>query len=300
MIGLLKRVMGEHIQLILREGAPLWSVEADPGQIQQVIMNLAVNSRDSMPQGGTLTLETDNVELNEADVVGDEKRLSGPHVLLRVSDTGHGMSEEVLRRAFEPFFTTKEQGKGTGLGLSTAYGIVRQSGGGLAVSSTPGAGSVFSIYLPRAKRPADWAPSDKERSADLAGVGTETFLVVEDEATVLALVTRVLKAWGYRILGAQVPGEALRLAEQHGESIDLILTDVVLPEMSGPDLVQTLSERLDLDPPVIYMSGHPRNTIVQDGRLKEGIAFLEKPFTANALRQKVRETLDQEETPQHR
>jgi len=290
--GLLKRVLGEDIDLVFREDPALWPVEADPGQLEQVLMNLAVNARDAMPQGGKLTVETANVELDEPDASARLGTQAGPYVLLTVSDTGHGMDAKTLSRVFEPFFTTKEQGKGTGLGLSTAYGIVKQSGGNIWVHSESGQGSTFKIYLPRAEKPIDWSPEEKQVSVGTAGRGSETVLVVEDEPTVRILTARILAGQGYQVLPAGSPDEAIGLFDTHLDRIDLILSDVVLPGMSGRAMVSLLLDKPGFAPKVLYMSGYARDALMHQGRLDEGIALLEKPFAPDDLLRKVREVLD--------
>ncbi|MHB0981173.1 MAG: response regulator [Thermoleophilia bacterium] len=300
MAGLLKRLIGEDVDLVFREDAALWPVEADPGQLEQVIMNLALNARDAMPEGGKLTLKTANVELGENYVVelGENYATThieaepGPHVMLAVSDTGSGMDPELLSHIFEPFFTTKETGRGTGLGLSTVYGIVKQSGGNIWVYSKPGQGTIFKIYLPRAEKPIDWSPTARPSPQNAARRGDATILLVEDEPAVRRLATRILEGHGHQVLGAASPQEALTLFDGHSTRIDLLLTDVILPGMSGRDLVEELSRRPGAPPKILYMSGYTQNAIVHEGRLDAGVAFLEKPFTPEALLRKVREVLD--------
>jgi PAS domain S-box-containing protein len=300
MTGLLTRLIGEDVDLVFREDAALWPVEADPGQIEQVIMNLAINARDAMPEGGKLTLKTANVELGENYVVelGENYAAAhieaepGPHVMLAVSDTGSGMDPEILSRIFEPFFTTKEQGRGTGLGLSTVYGIVKQSGGNIWVYSEPGQGTIFKIYLPRAEKPIDWSPTARPGPQGSAPRGDATILLVEDEPAVRRLATRILEGHGHQVLGAASPEEAITLFDGHSTRVDLILTDVILPGMSGRAMVEELSLRPGAPPKILYMSGYTQNAIVHEGRLEQGIAFLEKPFTPDGLLRKVREVLD--------
>jgi len=299
--GLLTRLIGEDVDLVFREDAALWPVEADPGQMEQVIMNLAINARDAMPEGGKLTLETANVKLGENYVVelGENYAAAhieaepGPHVMLAVSDTGSGMDPEILSHIFEPFFTTKEQGRGTGLGLSTVYGIVKQSGGNIWVYSEPGQGSTFKIYLPRAEKPIDWSPTDRPSpQGTTTRRGDATILLVEDEPAVRRLATRILEGHGYQVLGAGSPEEAITLFDGHSTRIDLLLSDVILPGMSGRAMVEELSRRPGAPPKILYMSGYTQNAIVHEGRLEQGIAFLEKPFTPDGLLRKVQEVLD--------
>jgi len=288
---LLSRTLGEDVELITRLRADLGLVEIDSNQFEQVLLNLAVNARDAMPEGGSLTLETVNVRLGERYSQSHPGIEPGEYVVLTVSDTGHGMDEATLSRAFEPFFTTKDPGKGTGLGLSTVYGVVRQSGGSVDVRSAPGEGTTFSIYLPQVEREADSHPSSAAAPTSLAG--TETILVVEDEPGVRALAVRILEKLGYLVLAAAEADEALGVLIALDGAVDLLLTDVILPgSMRGDELAeQATALRPDL--PVLYMSGYARDTIVHEGRLDPGVNYLEKPFTAHGLASRVRELLDQ-------
>jgi CheY-like chemotaxis protein len=265
-------------------------VRADPNQIEQVLVNLAVNARDAMADGGggTLTIETGNVELDEAFTQAHLGSAPGPYAMLAVTDTGTGMDATVRAHLFEPFFTTKEVGKGTGLGLATVYGIVKQSDGYISVYSEPGRGASFKIYLPRlATGPTTPAAPMKGGAAR----GTETILVVEDEPAVLYLSQRALEAHGYVVLAASDATTALRLVERHGGTIHLLLTDVVMPGMSGRDLADQLATRRP-GSRVLYMSGYPGDAVVQNGELKPGSAFLHKPFSPDGLARKVRAVLD--------
>ena len=287
--AMLQRLIGEDITLVTVLHPALGHVNADPGQIEQVVMNLAVNARDAMTQGGTLTIETANVELDAAALAQGDAVQPGPHVMLAVTDTGSGMDAETVGRIFEPFFTTKERGKGTGLGLSTVYGIVRQSNGTVTVASERGRGSTFRVYLPRIDRPAESA--DAGAPATPAPRGTETVLLVEDEPEVRALAREVLEARGYTLLVASGGPEALALGERHRGMIDLMVTDVVMPEMSGPEL----AERLRPGHPtmrILYMSGYTADAIGHHGLLDAGIAYLQKPFTPSILARKVRQVLE--------
>ena len=286
--NMLHRVLGEDIELvtILTEG--IGRVKADPGQIEQVIVNLAVNSRDAMPDGGKLTIETANVELDEEYARKHIAVKPGQYVMLSVSDMGIGMTPEVQERVFEPFFTTKEMGKGTGLGLSTVYGIVKQSGGNIWVYSEAGKGTAFKIYLPQVDEPLTEL---KEAVSKGIPRGDETILIVEDEETVLKLAVRILKSLGYRTFEAPEGGRALILCEEFKEPIHLILTDVVMPGMSGPNLVERLRE-IHPEMRVLYMSGYTDNAIIHHGVLEEGTNFIQKPFTLENMARKVREVLD--------
>ncbi len=292
MTNLLTRLLGQDIDLIFRGEPHLWPIEADPGQLEQVIMNLAVNARDAMPDGGTLAIETANVEVDEDFAAAHAGLGVGPHVLLAVSDTGEGIETETQARIFEPFFSTKEPGKGTGLGLSTAYGIVKQSEGSIWVDSVPGVGSTFNIYVPRAQGPIDWSPTMAMGQVGTVPVGNETILVVEDEPSVRQLTTRVLSRRGYSVLGVGSSEEAIALVNGHSGTIDLILSDIVLPGKSGPAMVDLLLSRPGFAPRVLLMSGYARDVMVQEGRMAEGVPLLEKPFTPDGLLSKVREVLD--------
>jgi PAS domain S-box-containing protein len=286
---MLRRVIGEDVELITALQPELWRAKADPGQIEQAILNLVVNARDAMPRGGRLTVETANVELDEKFAGRYATVEPGPHVMLAVSDTGIGMDAELQARLFEPFFTTKEHGKGTGLGLSTTYGIVKQSGGSIWVYSEPGHGTTFKIYLPRCEEPLEDLPAAPP--AREAAPGTETVLLVEDEPEVRRLVEKLLRLKGYRVLSAGSPADAVAIARRHEDAIDLLLTDVIMPGMNGRELARLLAEgRPDMR--VLYMSGYADAAMNQHGILPPGTAFLSKPFTPEVLARKVREVLD--------
>ncbi len=284
---MLRRIVGEDLELKLELASGLGMTKADPGQLEQVLMNLVVNARDAMPVGGTLTIRTAEVSLEE-DPERDGGK-PGPHVLVSVTDTGCGMDRQTQDRIFEPFFTTKEQGKGTGLGLATVYGIVKQSGGSIRVQSEPGRGSTFVVYLPLESAKPGVVP----KSAPTAppSRGSETILLVEDEDALRAVVARGLSAAGYTVLVANSGPSALRLAEAHVGPLELVVSDVVMPLMSGPEL----AERLAVLRPgfkLLYISGYVGDSIAHHGVLEPGTNFLGKPFSAAALTRKVREVLD--------
>jgi signal transduction histidine kinase len=287
---LLRRLIGEDIELVTIPAAPYDAVEADPGRLEQVIMNLVVNARDAMPKGGKLTIETGSTQLSEAFSAKQLGLAPGPYLVISVTDTGVGMSEETQSHLFEPFFTTKNPGRGTGLGLATAYGIIRQSGGAIRIVSQLGRGTTARIYLPSAQAKAS-AGAESADAQDVPVTGFEAILVVEDEARVRKLIVDVLTARGYRVLEATRGEEALRTSRSHQGAIDLAVVDVVMPEISGPDLVRQLTrQRPDLR--VLYISGYTDEAIVHHGIPESGTAFLQKPFLPDALARKVREVLD--------
>ena len=287
---MLVRVIGEDIQLstILDKG--LGRVKADPGQIEQALLNLVVNARDAMPSGGKLTIETTNMELDREYTQTHLDMKPGRYVMLSVSDTGVGMSAEVRERVFEPFFTTKEKDKGTGLGLSTVYGVVKQSGGYIWVYSEPGRGTTFKIYLPQVDEPLEKEIGKKVVEGGLPG-GKETILVVEDEEEVRKLAVAILQKQGYRILEASNGGDAFLICEQGKEKVQLLLTDVVMPGLNGPELARRLMY-FHPEMKVLYMSGYTDNAILQQGVLDEEMSFLQKPFSLERLTGKVRAVLD--------
>ena len=285
---LLQRLIGEHIELRVVLSPALGRVKADSGQMEQIIMNLAVNARDAMPPGGKLTIETSNVELDEEYAEMHPSAQPGPHVMLSVTDPGCGMDAKTKDRIFEPFFTTKEFGKGTGLGLSTVYGIMKQSGGSVWVYSEVGIGTTFKIYLPCVDTKTEIAsPAD---GLEKVRGGSQTILVVEDEAALLQVTHQSLEAVGYVILAAQSPAEAIRISESHPGPIHLMVTDVIMPGMNGAQLATHLSApRPEMK--VLYVSGYTDDTIVRHGVLEPGLAFLQKPFSPKTLARKVGEVL---------
>jgi len=287
---MLRRVIGEDIHLVTILADDLGRVKTDPGQIEQVILNLAVNARDAMPHGGKFIIETKNVELDARYARMHIAVKPGRFVMCALSDTGVGMSSEVKEHIFEPFFTTKEKGKGTGLGLSTVYGIVKQSGGNIWAYSEPEKGTVFKIYLPRVDDPLREI-KEKVLTVEIPR-GIETILTVEDEEEVRELTGQILAGQGYTVLAAANGEEALKVAREHGtDAIHLLLTDVVMPGMSGRELAKHLALLLP-KLKVLYMSGYTDNAIVHHGVLDEEVNYIQKPFTVDALARKVREVLD--------
>jgi CheY-like chemotaxis protein len=287
---MLQRLIGEDVVLKSAPAAGLWHVKADQSQIEQVIMNLAVNARDAMPQGGQLTIETANIELDQAYATTHFAVTPGKHVLMAVSDTGVGMDAETQKRIFEPFFTTKEAGKGTGLGLSTVYGIVKQSGGNIWVYSVPGQGTTFKVYFPRVE-PEAVESAEATPKAEARILHAETILLVEDEDALRALARRVLESRGYEVLEAGSGAQALEIFEKRGSDIKLLLTDVIMPKMGGRELAQKIVAQQPKIK-VLFMSGYTDDAIVRHGMLESGTAFVQKPFAPEALAFKVREVLD--------
>jgi signal transduction histidine kinase/CheY-like chemotaxis protein len=285
---MLRRLLGEQIHMETRLAADLGMVKADPGQIEQVILNLVVNARDAMAHGGRMTIETANVTLDELSAAIHGEVKAGDYVLLSVTDTGCGMEPDTLQHIFEPFFTTKGRDKGTGLGLATVYGIVRQSGGGVEVMSKPGSGSTFVIYLPRA---VETVPRPVVTAVTGPLAGSETVLLVEDEDAVRSLAAQVLDQHGFKVLEARNGEEALAAAERWPGKVHLLVTDVVMPGMSGPEVAERLGKR-QAELRVLYISGYTDNAINDGTVLEAGTGYLQKPFSTDALLHKVRSILD--------
>ena len=289
MLKMLQRLIGEDIDLVWMPGAGLWPVKIDPSQIDQLLANLCVNARDAIAGVGKVTIETENIVFDEAYCAVHPGFIRGEYVMLAVSDDGCGMNKEVLDHLFEPFFTTKEVGKGTGLGLATVYGIVKQNEGFINVYSEPGKGTTFKIYLPRfagdAVEPMAASPAETPM-----GRG-ETVLLVEDEAAILNVGRTMLERLGYTVLTAGTPGEALRQVEAHAAEIQLLITDVVMPEMNGRDLAKLIR---DIKPGLkcLFTSGYTADVIAHHGVLDKGVNFLQKPFSMKDLASKVREALE--------
>ena len=288
MLKMLRRLIGENITLDWKPGSDLWPVKIDPSQVDQILANLSVNSRDSINGIGALSIETNNVVVDEISCVNSPGLIPGEYVMLSVSDTGAGMDSNTLAQLFEPFFTTKEVGRGTGLGLSTVYGIVKQNNGYINVYSELGYGATISIYLPRIQTEVTVSV---ENSTLLPSHGTETILMAEDEPTILDLGKAILEGYGYNVITANTPGEAIALSEAHKGPIHLLVTDVVMPEMNGKELRDILSLKWP-EMKALFMSGYTANVIAHHGVIDEGIQFLQKPFSVKSLAAKVREVLD--------
>ncbi len=288
---MLRRLIGEDIELVLKLSSHVGNIKVDDGQLQQVIMNLAVNARDAMPEGGTLIIETSNVYFDEDDSAKHPDLNPGAYVMLAVTDSGFGMTAEVQRHIFEPFFTTKPPGTGTGLGLATVHGMVRQAGGWIWVHSEPRSGATFKIYFPR----TDEATPESNTAATESLRGNETILVVEDQEDVRKLTVAVLERYGYKVLSASGGEEAIALANSFGGVIDLLLTDVVMPGMSGPVLARDLVAQRRMR--VLFMSGYTETAIAHQGIPERDLDYIQKPFTPESLARRVREILDSPNPP---
>jgi two-component system, cell cycle sensor histidine kinase and response regulator CckA len=289
MIKMLGRLIGEDIELRTRRNENLGMVKIDPGQFEQILVNLAINARDAMPDGGKLIIETANVELDEEYCQVHTYSKPGSYVMLAVSDTGFGMSAEIKSHIFEPFFTTKEQGKGTGLGLATIYGTVKQAFGNVEVYSEEGKGTTFKIYLPRVEEKPEKLDKEK-RAIDIQG-GKETILLVEDEDLVRSLAIRILKRLGYKVICVASSGDALIAAEQYSESIHLLFTDVIMPGMNGRQLAERIT-KLHPETKMLFSSGYTEDVIAHHGVIDENLHFIGKPYTPDTLAKAIRNTLD--------
>ena len=288
-LKMLRRLIGEDIDLFWVPELDLWKVKIDPSQMDQILANLVVNARDAISGVGAITLRTENVVIDDSDRVETPEFIPGEYVLLTMGDTGVGMSEEVRENIFEPFFTTKELGKGTGLGLSTVYGIVKQNDGFIYVASELGKGATFKIYLPRFE--AETSQDPPVKTAGKPPTGTETILVVEDDEAILNLSKTILQHLGYTVLTAQTPVQAISLVREHAGELDLLITDVVMPEMNGRVLAEQLGA-LRQNLKCLYMSGYTADVIAHRGILDEGVNFIQKPFCSDDLAARVRQVLD--------
>ena len=288
-LKMLRRLIGENIDLLWIPGKKLWPVKIDPSQLDQVLANLSINARDAITSEGKITIETGNVTLDKSCCNNHPGFPPGDFVQLTVSDNGCGMDQETLKNLYEPFYTTKELDKGTGLGLATVYGIVKQNDGFINVYSEPGKGASFKIYLP-----CHTVDDEQVHTKDKTGIelrGKESILLVEDELSILKMTEMMLKRLGYTVLTANTPGEAINIAREHSDKIDLLLTDVVMPEMNGQDLLKSL---LPISPnfKTLFMSGYTANVIAHHGVLDEGVHYIQKPFSIQNLSVKLREVLD--------
>jgi CheY-like chemotaxis protein len=290
MLKMLQRLIGEDIDLVLIPGHDLWSVKMDPSQLDQILANLVVNARDAIDGAGRVTIETANVIIDKAYCADHLDCVPGEYVTLSVEDTGCGMSLETLSNIFEPFFTTKGVGEGTGLGLATVYGIVKQNEGFIAIASEPGQGTKFTIHIPRITDTV--CKTSIETDEKMLLTGTETVLLVEDNEVVLKLGMHILEGLGYKVLSASSPGEAIKLTGEYTGTIDLLVTDVIMPEINGRQLADRL---LSMRPGLkcLFMSGYTADVIAHHGVLDKGVLFIQKPFSMKSFAEKVREALNQ-------
>jgi signal transduction histidine kinase/ActR/RegA family two-component response regulator len=288
MLKMMRRLIGEDLGLVWKPGVNLWQVNIDPSQVDQILANLCVNARDAMPSGGSIVVQTENHVIDEENTRKYVYVPTGDYVLLSIGDTGTGIPTDLLAHIFEPFYTTKEVGKGTGLGLSTVYGIVKQNNGFIDVESKEGQGTTFRIYLPRHTLPKRQVNVEKESGS--VESGNETILLVEDEPSIIKMASTMLERLGYKVLPAGIPNEAIRLAKECDEHIHLLITDVVMPEMNGKDMAETILK----DHPgmkCLFMSGYSADTVSKQGVLEQGINFIQKPFSKNEFADKVRKVL---------
>jgi CheY-like chemotaxis protein len=290
-LRMLQRLISEDVRLHWRPESTLWPVCIDPSQVDQILTNLCVNARDAITNVGTVTIETANCRVDARQYTDNPDVRPGEFVRLSVTDDGCGMDAATVAMIFEPFFTTKRIGTGTGLGLATVYGTVKQNDGFIVVDSTPGEGTTFSIYLPRYIGEDEIQPADAAQPA--TPHGRETVLLVEDEPAILTLVAHILSGQGYRVMRASSPKEALQIADAHVGTIDLLLTDVIMPDMNGRDLAEALRSRYP-DVRAVFMSGYTSDVIAKHGVLDDGVSFLQKPFSIDSLSGKVREALDRD------
>ncbi len=293
MTSMLNRLVGEHIDLIWQPDKKIWPAKIDRSQIEQILANLCVNAKDAIADLGKIIIETGNATFDQDYCNAHPECIPGEYIMLAISDDGHGMDSGTLENIFEPFYTTKGPGEGTGLGLATVYGVVRQNQGFVNVYSEPGQGTTFKIYLPRFKTKSGSMPEESGKKS--IEVGHETILLVEDEVAILEMAEQMLNRLGYRVITAKTPGEAIRLAQEHFGEIQLLLSDVIMPEMNGRDLAKNI---LSVYPNVkrLFMSGYTANIIAHHGVLDEGINFIQKPFSSHELGTKIREVLDKDKS----
>lgn len=284
LLKMLRRLIGEDIELVWNPGSDIWSIQLDPSQVDQILVNLCVNSRDAIENTGKITIRTGNIHLEDWFCSRFTDVVPGDYVVLTVSDNGSGMNEEVMEHLFEPFFTTKELGKGTGLGLATVYGIVRQNKGIIEASSVEGQGTTFTIYFPRFTAGDKNRVSIDSRPGDFAGRGT--ILLVEDEEMILRMTATMLTRVGFTVLQAASPADAVELVRRQGHDVELVITDVVMPEMNGKDLMQIIRKTYP-DMQCLFMSGYPADVIAHHGILEKGVHFIQKPFTRAVLVEKI-------------